>query len=419
MSSYLVQGGNPLKGEIKVSGAKNSVLKLMAASLLADSPCVIENAPMISDVFIMAEVLRHLGAKVNFIENKVEIEPTITDVEAPYEYVSQMRASLLVLGPLLGKKGKARVARPGGCNIGRRKIDFHLKGLEALGAKINFRRGYIEAISSQLQGNRIFLDFPSVGATENLMMAGVLARGRTIIENAAREPEVVDLANFLKSMGARIEGAGTSTITIDGVKSLNGLTYRAISDRIEAGTFLIAGVITRGQIKVKGVNPNLLEMFLLKLEEAGAKVSSFDEAVEVGFEKELKAIDVATLPFPGFPTDLQPQMTSLLSLAHGTSIITENVFDNRFLYVEELLRLGADIEVEGKHAIIKGQKRLYGAPVNATDLRGGAALVLAGLAAEGTTLVREALHIDRGYENFEQKLRSLGAHIKREIGKEA
>lgn len=414
-----MQGGNPLKGEIKVSGAKNSVLKLMAASLLADSPCVIENAPMISDVFIMAEVLRHLGAKVNFIENKVEIEPTITDVEAPYEYVSQMRASLLVLGPLLGKKGKARVARPGGCNIGRRKIDFHLKGLEALGAKINFRRGYIEAISSQLQGNRIFLDFPSVGATENLMMAGVLARGRTIIENAAREPEVVDLANFLKSMGARIEGAGTSTITIDGVKSLNGLTYRAISDRIEAGTFLIAGVITRGQIKVKGVNPNLLEMFLLKLEEAGAKVSSFDEAVEVGFEKELKAIDVATLPFPGFPTDLQPQMTSLLSLAHGTSIITENVFDNRFLYVEELLRLGADIEVEGKHAIIKGQKRLYGAPVNATDLRGGAALVLAGLAAEGTTLVREALHIDRGYENFEQKLRSLGAHIKREIGKEA
>ncbi len=414
-----MQGGNPLKGEIRVSGAKNSVLKLMAASLLADSPCVIENAPMISDVFIMAEVLRRLGAKVSLAENKVEIEPSITDIEAPYEYVSQMRASLLVLGPLLGKKGKARVARPGGCNIGRRKIDFHLRGLETLGAKINFQRGYIEATSSQLQGSRIFLDFPSVGATENLMMAGVLARGRTIIENAAREPEVVDLANFLIKMGARIEGAGTSTINIDGVKSLRGITYQAISDRIEAGTYLIAGLITKGQVRVSGVSPDLLEMFLLKLEEAGAGVNSSDETIEVDFKETLKAIDVATLPFPGFPTDLQPQMTSLLSLARGTSIITENVFDNRFLYIEELLRLGANIEVEGKHAIIKGRERLYGAPVNATDLRGGAALVLAGLAAEGTTLVREAFHIDRGYENFEEKMRSLGAQIEREARKEA
>lgn len=410
-----MQGGNPLKGEIKVSGAKNSVLKLMAASLLADSSCIIENSPMITDVYIMAEVLRRLGAKVGLTENKVEIEPVITDVETPYEYVSQMRASLLVLGPLLGKKGQARVSRPGGCNIGRRKIDFHLRGLEALGAKINFRGGYIEATSSQLQGNRIFLDFPSVGATENLMMAGVLARGRTIIENAAREPEVVDLANFLVKMGARIEGAGTSTINIDGVKSLNGVTYRAISDRIETGTYLIAGVITKGQVRVSGASPNLLEMFLLKLEEAGARVNSFDETIEVGFEEELKAVDVATLPFPGFPTDLQPQMTSLLSLVRGTSIITENVFDNRFLYVEELLRLGANIEVEGKHAIIKGREKLYGAPVSATDLRGGAALVLAGLAAEGTTLVREAFHVDRGYENFEEKLKSLGAHIEREV----
>jgi UDP-N-acetylglucosamine 1-carboxyvinyltransferase len=415
MSKIFIQGNTPLNGKVEVSGAKNSVLKLMAASLLSQEKCVIKKAPLIRDVKVMGEVLEYLGAKVSMGDGKVEVIPTVKRKEAPYRLVSQMRASLQVLGPLLATVGEAWVARPGGCKIGRRKIDLHLKGLSLLGADISFQKGYIVARGKKLKGARVFLDYPSVGATENIMMASVFAKGKTVIENAAREPEIVDLANFLKKMGARIEGEGSSTIEIEGVEApLKGISHEVIPDRIEAGTFLIAGIITRGEVFVRGANAQHLEMFLLKIEEMGASVKVSKSGIKAGFKDNLRPIDIATLPYPGFPTDLQPQTTSLLTLVRGTSVVTENVFDNRFLYVEELLRLGADIEVEGKHAIIKGVEKLSGAPVRATDLRGGAALVLACLAAEGKSEVEEVEHIDRGYENFVKKLQALGASIQRE-----
>jgi UDP-N-acetylglucosamine 1-carboxyvinyltransferase len=415
MSKFLIHGGNPLTGKVRVSGAKNSALKLMAASLLSQEKCVIKKAPLIKDVQVMGEVLRYLGAEVLMGNGKIEVIPTVKRREAPYKLVSQMRASLQVLGPLLARTGEAWVARPGGCKIGRRKIDLHLKGLSLLGADISFRKGYIVAEGKKLKGTRIFLDYPSVGATENIMMASIFAKGKTVIENAAREPEIVDLADFLKKMGAKIEGVGSSTIVIEGVDGLlKGVSHQVIPDRIEAGTFLIAGIITKGEVFVEGANAQHLEMFLLKIEEMGASIKVNKRGIKAGFKSNLHSVDIATLPYPGFPTDLQPQITSFLTLAEGTSVVTENVFDNRFLYVEELLRLGADIEVEGKHAIIKGVRRLSGAPVRATDLRGGAALVLACLAAEGESEVEEVEHIDRGYEDFVKKLASLGARIHRE-----
>lgn len=415
MSKIFIQGGTPLTGKVEVSGAKNSVLKLMVASLLSQEKCVIKKAPLIRDVKVMGEVLKYLGAKVSMGKGRVEVIPTVERKEAPYRLVSQMRASLQVLGPLLARMGEAWVARPGGCKIGRRKIDLHLKGLSLLGADISFEKGYIVAKGKKLKGARVFLDYPSVGATENIMMASVFAEGKTVIENAAREPEIVDLANFLKKMGAKIEGEGSSTIEIEGVEfPLRGVSHEVIPDRIEAGTFLIAGIITGGEVYVKGAEARHLEMFLLKIEEMGASVKVNKSGIKASFKNDLRPIDIATLPYPGFPTDLQPQTTSLLTLVKGTSVVTENVFDNRFLYVEELLRLGANIEVEGKHAIIKGVEKLSGAPVRATDLRGGAALVLACLAAEGKSEVEEVDHIDRGYENFVKKLQALGASIQRE-----
>ena len=414
MEKFLIKGGNPLKGTIKASGAKNSVLKLMAASILTSHNSVIENVPIIQDVLVMAEVLRVLGAKVTFTENNsVEIKPDINNLEAPYELVSKMRASIIVLGPLLAKYKEVRVALPGGCNIGRRKIDLHLKGLEALGAKIEVKKGYIIARSKRLKGTHITLDFPSVGATENILMASVLASGETIIENAAREPELKDLTNYLICMGAKIKGKGTSTLCIKGVESLKGVTYRAISDRIETGTFLIAGIITEGKVRVKNGNANYLELVLEKLKESGAIINKGEDYIESSFGKELKAIDVATFPYPGFPTDLQPQISVMLSLAKGISAVTENIFENRYIYIDELNRMGTDINIEGHHAIIKGRRKLSGVPVQATDLRGGAALVLAALGAEGETIIENINHIDRGYENFDEKLRKLGAKIER------
>ncbi len=412
MGKFVIEGGQPLKGKVKASGAKNAVLKLMAASLLSDTPCFISNVPKIRDVFTMVEVLRWMGAEVDFDgDHRMFINPKVSKAEAPYDLVSQMRASIIVLGPLLAKYGKAKVAMPGGCNIGSRKIDLHLKGLESMGAEIEVKGGFFEAKTKGLRGTLVPLDFPSVGATENILMAAVLADGETVIENAAREPEIVDLANFLNKMGAQIKGAGGTSIKIKGVRRLKGVNYQVIPDRIEAGTFLIAAAITNGEVTVEGARSEHLELVISKLREAGAKISEKDNEVTVSLSKRPQAIDVAVLPFPGFPTDLQPQITVFLSLAEGISIVTENVFENRFLYVDELNRMGTDVRIEGHHAIIRGVSKLYGAPVKATDLRGGAALVLAGLAAEGETIVSDIYHIERGYENFKEKLEKLGARI--------
>ncbi len=414
MGKFVIEGGKSLKGEVQVGGAKNSVLKLMAASLLAETPSVIRNVPKIRDVFIMKEVLEHLGAFVDFQDHELFIKPSINNFETPYELVSLMRASIIVLGPLVGRFGKARVARPGGCNIGRRKINLHLKGLSQLGVEIRLDRGYIEATAKKIKGGRVFLEFPSVGATENLIMAAVLAKGETVvIDNAAREPEIVDLCNFLQSMGADIEGVGESILVIRGVDCLSGVEYSAIPDRIEAGTFLLAGAITGGEVYVSNANPGHLELFLMKLEEAGLEIEKKEKGILVRSKGYTNSIDVATFPYPGFPTDLQPQIVALLSLAEGISVVTENIFENRFLYVDELNRLGANIEVKSNRAIINGVKELYGAPTMAPDLRGGAALILASLAARGSSEVLNVTHIDRGYESIEEKLRRLGAQIER------
>lgn len=410
----LVAEKSTLVGRVKASGAKNSALKLMAASLLAGSKCVIRNVPSISDVTTMVEVLRYTGLEVSFDSGSVAIEPTSKpNLEAPYHLVQRMRASIGVLGPLLTRYGFARVAMPGGCNIGSRQIDMHLDGLTHMGADIRIRQGYIEAEADKLEGSRIYLDFASVGATENLLMAGTLAKGTTVIENAAREPEIEDLSNFLRKMGASIEGVGTSTIVVEGVDSLGGAEHETIGDRIEAGTFLIGGAISGGEVTVEGIEPAHLGNLLLRLEEAGCHVETLPNAVTVSAPDDIQAISVQTLPFPGFPTDLQPQIQAFLSIAKGTSFVTENVFESRFMIVDELNRLGANIKTEGNHAIISGVERLSGAPVSAPDLRAGAALVLAGLAAEGVTEVYGLRHIDRGYENFEEKLQSLGASVKR------
>lgn len=414
-SKFVIRGGNRLSGKVRVGGAKNSALKLMAASLLTEGKTILTNVPLITDVKIMAAVLEHLGACISYLDNEtIEIKPRCSlCTEAPYELVSQMRASIIVLGPLLARLGKARVAMPGGCNIGSRKIDMHIRGLEVLGARFEVGHGFIEAFSERLVGARIVLDYPSVGATENLLMAATLAEGVTIIDNVAREPEIVDLANFLIAMGAKIEGAGTSTIRIEGVEALHGVEYRVIPDRIEAGTLLVAGAITQGDIVVEDAIPEHLNLVISKLQDAGVTVDVFDNKIRVRGVGSIRPVDIATLPYPGFPTDMQTQVMALLALADGTSIITENIFENRFMFVGELNRMGSDVRIEGRHAIISGVPNLTGAPVRSPDLRGGAALVVAGLVAEGVTEVLDIHHIDRGYHDFEYKLKILGADIER------
>ncbi|MDY6796892.1 MAG: UDP-N-acetylglucosamine 1-carboxyvinyltransferase [Actinomycetota bacterium] len=413
-TKFVISGGNPLRGEVCVSGAKNSVLKLMAASLLTSEECVINNVPRITDVEVMVDVLRYLGVEVDWEGETLRIRSGEFDVrEAPYQLVRRMRASIVVLGPIVARWGEARVAIPGGCNIGSRKIDMHLKGLVDLGADISSEHGYIKVMSSRLRGAHILLDFPSVGATENLMMAACGAEGTTRIENAAREPEIRDLADFLISMGAGIRGAGTPVVEVDGPVELRGTEHAAIGDRIEAGTLAVAAAVTRGDVGIGGVNPEHLSLVLEKLREIGVEVDEGDDRLRVAGRGDYRSVDAATLPFPGFPTDLQPQMMVLMSLAGGTSVITENVFESRFMFVDELNRMGCDIKIEGHHAIVRGVGRLSGAEVCAPDLRAGAALVLAGLAAEGDTHLVDIHHVDRGYEGLEDKLSGLGAEIRR------
>lgn len=412
---YLVRGGKRLAGRVQVSGAKNSALKLMAASLLAPGRTVLHNVPDIQDVRTMCEVLEYLGADVELHEGKLTLDTEAVESQvAPYELVQRMRASIQIMGPLLARFGRARVAMPGGCNLGPRKIDFHLRGLAQFGGEVSSDHGFIEVKAERLHGATVFLEYPSVGATENLLMAAVLAHGTTVIDNAAREPEIVDLGKFLISMGAEIEGAGTPRIVVHGVRELHPAEHTVMSDRIEAGTFLIAGAVTGGDVEVEGLSPHILEIFLSKLRAVGVQIQENTRKIRAwGDPAYYGATDIATLPYPGFATDLQAQMMVLLSLAGGTSIVTENVFENRFGFVDELVRLGADIKVSGQHALVSGGRSLTGAIVRCTDLRAGAALVLAGLAADGVTEVRDIFHIDRGYERFEEKLRSLGAEVER------
>jgi UDP-N-acetylglucosamine 1-carboxyvinyltransferase len=418
-SKFVVRGGNRLEGTVKISGAKNSALKLMAAALLSEEPSFLSNVPLISDVKTMAAVIERLGASVAYAEpDIVEINPGSKLLpEAPYELVSQMRASIIVLGPLLARLGRARVAMPGGCNIGSRKIDMHIRGLERLGARFKVGHGFIEAICEKLVGAKIELEFPSVGATENLLMAATLAEGVTIIKNAAREPEIENLADFLIAMGAKIEGAGSSRIKIEGADRLNGARFKVVPDRIEAGTFIVAAAITGGNVIIEDVVPEHLGLVLDRLRDIGVEIETSSNngssSIKVGGCNGLVSTDIATLPYPGFPTDMQTQLMAMLALAHGTSVITENIFENRFMFVGEINRMGGDVKIQGRHAVINGIPRLIGASVKCPDLRGGAALVIAGLAAEGITEIFDIYHIDRGYHNFEQKLRSVGAEIDR------
>jgi UDP-N-acetylglucosamine 1-carboxyvinyltransferase len=416
MESIIVRGGKRLSGTVHVEGAKNSALKLMAASLLAPGTSRIANVPDIADVGIMTEVLEHLGARVVLAEHALEIDASeLTTHETPYELVAKMRASIAVLGPLVARFGEARVAMPGGCNIGSRKIDMHIRGLEHLGVEVTFGHGFIHARAPKngLQAADVTLDFPSVGATENLLMASVRAHGVTRIENAAREPEIVDLVDFLNAMGARVSGGGSPTLTVEGVDALEATEHRVIGDRIEAGTFIVAGALGGGPMTVAGFSPKHLEIVIAKLHEAGCAIETTPDSVTIELNRKPRAIDVQTLPYPGFPTDMQAQFMALMAIADGGSIITENVFENRFMFAGELARMGADIRIEGHHALVKGVANLSGAPVRSTDLRGGAALVLAALAAEGESTVMDVYHIDRGYERFTEKLEGLGADVVR------
>jgi len=410
----VVEGGRRLQGDLVLSGAKNSALKLMAASLLADTPSVLRRMPRIADVDTMAEMLIALGAKVEFHDDTVRIDPGADLNEcAPYELVRTMRASIIVMGPLVARLGRASIAMPGGCNIGPRRIDFHIRGLERLGAHVQIEHGFIRVDGRRLRGETVPLDYPSVGATENLLMASTAATGTTVIENAAREPEIVDLAAFLTSMGAAIEGAGTSTIRVHGGQPLHGTEHTVVADRIEAGTYIAAAAACGGEVAVRGIAPATLGLFLTKLRAMGVAVEEEPQAIWVSRDFPLMPVDVSTLPFPGFPTDLQAQMMVVLSLAEGTSIVTENVFENRFVVVDELNRLGAGIQVDGHHARVMGPRRLTGTTVEAPDLRGGAALVIAGLVADGQTEVYGLHHIERGYERMEEKLAGLGAVVRR------
>ncbi len=416
MERLIVTGGKKLSGSIKVSGAKNAVLPIIAASLLGATTSRLEEIPALEDVGTISEVLRQLGVSVSTEEAGTLIVNSgeLSGCEAPYELVRKMRASFLVMGPLLARAGQARISLPGGCAIGTRPIDLHLKGFEALGAEIVLGHGYIEARArQQLKGARIYLDFPSVGATENIMMAACLAEGQTILENPAEEPEIVDLANYLNAMGARIRGAGTNVIRIEGVKELKGTTHAVIPDRIEAGTYMVAAAITGGDVWLENALVEHLKPVTAKLKEAGVVIEEKIDGVMVRGTTTVKAVDVKTLPYPGFPTDMQSQFMALMTVASGTSVITETVFENRFMHVDELKRMGASIKIEGRSAIVEGVANLTGCPVKATDLRAGAALVLAGLVAEGKTEISCIHHIDRGYEDIVGKLSSLGADIVR------
>jgi UDP-N-acetylglucosamine 1-carboxyvinyltransferase len=416
LEKIIVRGGKRLNGTVKVEGAKNAVLPVIAATLLAsEGKSVIHDVPALSDVHTISEVLRCLNAEVTIEENKITVDASRElKLEAPFEYVRKMRASVLVMGPLLARNGRARVALPGGCAIGSRPIDQHLKGFEAMGASVKVGNGFIDAeVNGRLRGAKIYLDFPSVGATENIMMAAVLAEGTTVIENCAKEPEIVDLANFLNAMGAKVRGAGTGTIRIEGVSKLYGTTHTVIPDRIEAGTFMVAAAITGGNILVQGAVPEHLSSLVAKMEEMGVTIIEEETGLRVIGPEKLKAVDIKTMPHPGFPTDMQSQMMALLLKAEGTSMITETVFENRFMHVEEFRRMNADIKIEGRSVIINGPCNLQGAEVAATDLRAAAALILAGLVAEGYTRVTELKHLDRGYVRFHEKLAALGADIER------
>lgn len=415
MEKFVIKGGKRLKGTVRISGAKNAAVAVLPAVLLADSPCVIENLPEISDVTAICNCLEALGSKVKFLDNTtVEIDPTgVNSFVVSAAMAKNMRASSYFLGALLGRMKRARVAPPGGCNFGVRPIDQHIKGFEALGAKVSIENGMVEARCQKLGGGSVYLDVVSVGATINIMLAAVKARGTTVIENAAREPHIVDLANFLNSMGANIMGAGTNVIKIRGVEQLKGTTYSVIPDQIEAGTYLVAAAATKGDVTITNVIPKHLESIIAKLVETGATVEQGDEEVRIYLKGRAKKCNVKTMPHPGFPTDMQPQMATLLATADGTSIITEGVWDNRFRYIDQLTLMGAQVQVDGKMAVITGVEKLNSAPVKAVDLRAGAAMIIAGLMAEGTTEIEEIQHIDRGYEKIVEKFTALGADIKR------
>jgi len=416
MNKLLIQGGVTLQGEIRISGAKNAVLPILAATLLSDGPAVVENVPHLQDVTTTVALLGSMGVTVVIDETmSVEVDTsTINSQVAPYDLVKTMRSSILVLGPLLARYGYAEVSLPGGCAIGSRPVNIHIKGLQDMGADIDVKNGYIYARAGRLQGARIVMDLVTVTGTENLMMAAALAEGTTVLENAAREPEVVDLANFLISMGAKISGAGTDTITIEGVERLHGTRYRVVPDRIETGTFLIAAAITGGKVKLKNTDPYILDSVLDKLKEAGAELATGDDWISLDMHGQRpKPVNIRTAPYPAFPTDMQAQFTALNTIADGTGTVVETIFENRFMHVQELERMGADIEVEGNTAIVRGVEGLTGAPVMATDLRASASLILSGLVAKGETTVQRIYHIDRGYELIEEKLSALGAKIRR------
>lgn len=416
MEKLIIHGGHELHGRVKISGAKNAVLPIIAATLLAqDKPCVLDEVPYLNDVCTIAEVLRQLGAKVDFNrqQHTLFVDSTVLKtVDAPYDLVRKMRASFVIMGPLLARYGKAKISMPGGCAIGTRPIDLHLKGFEALGAEIEIGHGFISATAPNgLKGTSIYLDFPSVGATENIIMAACMAEGQTILENAAQEPEIIDLANFLNIMGAKIRGAGTNVIKITGVPKLIGHNYTIIPDRIEAGTYMVAVAMTGGDIYIENAISEHLKPVIAKLNEAGVKIEEDIDGIRVSCNKRPKAIDIKTLPYPGFPTDMQAQFMAMLTIADGTGLVTETVFENRFMHVDELKRMGACIKVDGRTSIVEGVPSLNGCQVKATDLRAGAAMVLAGLVANGETEVSYIHHIDRGYDNLVEKLCGLGADM--------
>jgi UDP-N-acetylglucosamine 1-carboxyvinyltransferase len=416
LDKLLIEGGRKLEGEIRISGAKNATLPIVAATLLADTPMTVGNVPHLHDVTTMIELLGRMGVGVT-IDDRMRIEVDTSGIKhfnAPYELVKTMRASILVLGPLVARFGEAEVSLPGGCAIGSRPVNLHIAGLEAMGADIKVENGYIRATAKRLKGARIFMDTVSVTGTENLMMAAALADGETVIENAAREPEVVDLALCLNRMGAKINGMGTDTIVVEGVKKLHGTEYAVMPDRIETGTYLVAGAITGGRVRLRDTDPTVLDSVLAKLEESGAKIAKDKNWIEVDMRgRKLKAVSIRTAPYPAFPTDMQAQFMSLNTVAEGTGTIVETVFENRFMHVQEMLRMGANLRTEGNTTISEGVEKLTGAPVMATDLRASASLVLAGLVAQGETRVERIYHIDRGYETIEEKLGQLGAKIRR------
>ncbi len=416
MEKLIINGGRPLRGRVKISGAKNAVLPIIAATLLGqDVPSYLDEVPSLEDVHTISEVLGKLGVKAEFSAEKSTLfvdSTVISSCEAPYDLVRKMRASFLIMGPLLARCGKAKISLPGGCAIGTRPIDLHLKGFEALGAKIEIGHGFIQAAAPNgLKGARIYLDFPSVGATENIMMAASMAEGQTLLENPAQEPEIIDLANYLNVMGARIRGAGTNVIKIEGVKKLSGKNYTIIPDRIEAGTYMVAAAMTRGDVYIENAITEHLKPVIAKLKEAGVTIEEDVNGIRVTCDKQTKAVDIKTMPYPGFPTDMQAQFMAMLAVSEGTGMVTETVFENRFMHVDELKRMGANIKIDGRTSVVEGVDTLTGCQVKATDLRAGAAMVLAGLVAEGETQVGYIHHIDRGYDNLVQKLVGLGADI--------